>query len=129
MLVAGNLEVLLKQYLRIHGVDVPEKSATLGKLIRILKQKGHLTENGEMHFGQASMQRNYLIHNLYGSFVDEIEKALLPVEKLVPMDVLTYTEKVMQATENLEAYLEIISTAISRSSNVSGNEISNKTLI
>ena len=58
MLVASKLEVLLKQYLRLHGKNISEKRATLGNLIKILKENGHLTKNGEIHFWQASLQDN-----------------------------------------------------------------------
>jgi len=108
MLVASKLEVLLKQYLRLHGKEVQEKRATLGNLIKILKEDGHLTWNGEVHFGQASLQRNYLIHNLYASFVNEIENKLLPVEQLVPEDVEVYTEKAVQTAENFESYVNLV---------------------
>ena len=47
-----------------------------------------------MHFQQANMQRNYLIHNLYASFENEIERKLLPVENLAEMDVYVYTQQV-----------------------------------
>jgi hypothetical protein len=117
ILAASKLEVLLKQYLRLHGKDISEKRATLGNLIKILKENGHLTRNGEIHFGQASLQRNYLIHNLYGSFVDEIEQALLPVDKLVEMDVDVYTEKSQQTVENFGTYTRLVQCAIEKHNN------------
>ncbi|WP_300492808.1 hypothetical protein [uncultured Methylophaga sp.] len=117
MLVASKLEVLLKQYLRLHGKNISEKRATLGNLIKILKENGHLTKNGEIHFWQASLQRNYLIHNLYGSFVDEIEQALLPTEELVEMDVDVYTEKAQQTAENLGSYARLMQRAIEKHNN------------
>lgn len=125
MLTASKLEILLKQYLRLHGEEVPEKKVTLGNLISILKANGHLTWNGEVHFGQASMQRNYLIHNLYGSFVDEIEKKLLPVEKLVPEDVEVYTEQATLTAENLESYAELVTSAIDKHNNHSQQDAPN----
>lgn len=113
ILVASKLEILLKKYLRINGSDVPEKKATLGNLIGLLKKNGHLTRNGKIHFNQANLQRNYLIHNLYASFVDEIEKKLLPVDDLIPLDVEIYTEKILETLEAFEAYIEMIEKAIS----------------
>ena len=93
MLVASKLEVLIKQYLRLQCKEVGERQATLGNLIKLLKKNNHLTKNGEMHFQQANMQRNYLIHNLFASFENEIERNLLPVEDLVEMDVFVYTQQ------------------------------------
>lgn len=60
------------------------------------------------------MQRNYLIHNLYGSFVDEIEKSLLPVDDLVEMDVEVYTEKTQQTAEDFNIYASIVLSAIKK---------------
>ena len=117
MLVASKLEILLKQYLRLHVSEVSEKRATLGNLIKILKDNGHLTRNGEIHFSQANMQRNYLIHNLYGSFVNEIEQALLPVENLVDMDIEVYIEKALQTVENFHSYTDLVSRAIQKHNN------------
>lgn len=117
MLVASKLEVLLKQYLKLQGKEVSEKQATLGNLIKLLRENGHLTLNGEIHFGQASLQRNYLIHNLYGSFVDEIEQSLLPVDGLVDMDVEVYTEKTLQTVEDFDDYAELVQRAIEKHNN------------
>lgn len=114
MLSASKLETLLRKYLRIVGEDVPEKSATLGNLIKHLRKNDLLTNNGEIHFGQINLQRNYLIHNLFGSFIDEIEQALLPVENLVPMDVEIYAEKASETAENFELYSELVSKAIKK---------------
>ncbi len=95
MLSASKLEILLKQYLRLHGNEIPEKKATLGNLISHLKKNNLLTKNGELHFGQANIQRNYLIHNLYGSFVNEIERAF-------------------ETAESFELYSKIVSKTISK---------------
>lgn len=124
MLVASKLEVLLKQYLRLHGKDISEKRATLGNLIKILKENGHLTRNGEIHFGQASLQRNYLIHNLYGSFVDDIEQALLPTEELVELGVEVYTEKAQQTVEDFGGYVGLVQGAIEQHNNHSRQDAS-----
>lgn len=112
MLSASKLETLLKKFLRLHGEDIPEKRATLGNLITHLKKHNLLTNNGELHFGQANIQRNYLIHNLYGSFTNEIEKTLLPIEDLVEMDIELYVERANETAGNFEIYSEIVDRAI-----------------
>jgi len=122
MLSASKLEVLLKQYLRIHGEDVPEKKTTLGNLIKHLRENDLLTNNGEIHLGQINIQRNYLVHNLYASFINEIEDALLPVENLVPMDVEVYTEKARETSKNFEIYSEIVQDAIQKLRNKNNQE-------
>ena len=114
MLAASKLEIELKQYLRLHGEDVSEKRATLGNLIQLLKKNGHLTRNGEMHFGQINLQRNYLVHNLYASFVGEIEDWLLPIDDLVPEDVEVYVEKTEQTAEGFEIYSKIVCEALNK---------------
>ncbi|WP_165741679.1 hypothetical protein [Pseudoalteromonas sp. Z1A6] len=114
MLVASKLEVLIKQYLRLQGKEVSERQATLGNLIKLLKKKNHLTKNGEMLFQQANMQRNYLIHNLFASFENEIEHNLLPVEDLVEMDVFVYTQQVEVSIEDFTSYCEIVSEGIDK---------------
>ncbi len=125
MLLASKLEVLLKKYLRLNGKDISEKRATLGNLIKILQENGHLTRNGEIHFGLASLQRNYLIHNLYGSFVDEIEQALLPIDDLVEMDVDVYTEKAHQTVDNFGAYIRLVQRAIEKHHKNSQQDVPN----
>jgi hypothetical protein len=114
MLVASKLEVLIKQYLRLQGKEVGERQATLGNLIKLLKENNHLTKNGEILFQQANIQRNYLIHNLFASFVNEIERNLLPVENLVEMDVFVYTQQVNMAVEDFTLYFEIVSKGIEK---------------
>lgn len=114
MLVASKLEVLIKQYLRLQGKEVGERQVTLGNLIKLLKKNNHLTKNGEMHFQQANMQRNYLIHNLFASFENEIERNLLPVEDLVEMDVFVYTQQVNVSIENFTSYCETVSEGIDK---------------
>jgi len=114
MLSASKLEIDLKKYLRLHGKEVKERRATLGNLIKILRDNGHLTRNGEMHFALINTQRNYLIHNLYGSFMGEIDNALLPVDDLVEMDVETYIDRAQETAENLGHYSKIVVGAIEK---------------
>lgn len=112
MLSAGKLESLLRKYLRLYGENIPEDRATLGNLIRHLRENELLTNNGEIHFGQINIQRNYLVHNLYASFLDEIEIELLPVENLVPEDIELYIERAFETARNFELYSEMVSKAI-----------------
>lgn len=112
MLAASKLEFELKQYLRLQGSEISEKRATLGNLIGVLERNGHLTRNGEIHLKSINAQRNYLIHNLYGSFVGEIENQMLPVEDLVHEDVEVYTEKTELTVDNFGVYSKIVCKAI-----------------
>lgn len=108
MLAASKLEIELKQYLRLHGTEVSERQATLGNLINLLQKNGHLTKNGESHFREANLQRNYLVHNLYVSFVGEIRDWLLPTDKLIPEDVEVYIEKTEITAYNFSAYSKTV---------------------
>lgn len=112
MLAASKLEIELKQYLRLQGSEISEKRTTLGNLIGVLERNGHLTRNGEIHLKSINAQRNYLIHNLYGSFAGEIEDQMLPVEDLVQEDVELYTEKTEFTAYNFGVYSKIVCKAI-----------------
>lgn len=114
MLTASKLETELKQYLRLHGSEVSERKATLGYLVGVLERNGHLTKNGKIHLKSINSQRNYLIHNLYGSFVGEIEDQMLPVKNLVHKDVEVYTEKAELTAYNFGVYSKIVCKAIAQ---------------
>ncbi|MFT6405942.1 MAG: hypothetical protein ACJAVI_004666 [Candidatus Azotimanducaceae bacterium] len=118
MLAASKLEIELKQYLRLQGSEIPEKKVTLGNLIGILERNDHLTRNGEIHLKSINAQRNYLIHNLYGSFVGEIEAQMLPVNDLVHEDVEVYTEKTKLTAYNFGVYSRIVCKAIEQHNRV-----------
>ena len=55
---------------------------------------------------------NDLIHNLYGSFVGEIEDQMLPVNDLVHEDVEVYTEKTELTAYNFGVYSKVVRKAI-----------------
>lgn len=112
ILAASKLEIELKQYLRLQGSEVSERRATLGSLIGILEKSGHLTSNGKAHLKSINAQRNYLIHNLYGSFVGEVEVQMLPIDNLVREDVEVYIEKTELTAYNLGVYSRIVRKAI-----------------
>jgi hypothetical protein len=125
MLAASKLEIELKQYLRLQGSEVSEKKATLGNLIGILERSGHLTKNGEIHLKSINAQRNYLIHNLYGSFVGEIEDQMLPVNDLVREDVEVYTEKTELTAYNFGVYSKVVCKAIEQHGKYSQQDAAN----
>ena len=68
----------------------------------------------EIHFGQINIQRNYLVHNIYASFIDEIKDELLPVENLVPEDIELYIERAFKTARNFEIYSRMVSKAIQK---------------
>ena len=93
MLAAGMLETNLRTYLNLKGIKQKNKKSTLGALISTLKKNNLLSRNGEMHFEDLKLKRNYLAHSLYDLFSHKIEQTVLPRENLVEMDVEMFAEK------------------------------------
>ncbi|QPJ61523.1 MAG: hypothetical protein G3M70_06315 [Candidatus Nitronauta litoralis] len=123
MLAASKLESTLRIFLINQGHDIPENKATLGNLVNILKKNKHLSKNGEMHFADLKMQRNYLSHSLYDLFNDNIEETILPRENLVPEDVQVFAEKVSGTAKNFLGITKIIINEIDKSQKIKGTMI------
>ncbi len=113
MLASSKLERVLYKFLTNEGHSIKE-NATLGQLILIIKQKRHLSDNGEMVCEDLKRQRNYLSHRLYELFDKETQKKelpRLPREGLVPEDVAYFAEK---AGETANDFYEISRILIDR---------------
>lgn len=112
-LASSRLEVAIKTYLRHQGFNVPDQSATLGRLVTLLKDHDFITSNGEAHFKDLKIQRNYLIHSLFDLLAGNIPKTILENENLVPLDVLYFTEKAIQTANNISHFANLFEEAIS----------------
>lgn len=85
MLSASKLETNLRNYLKARDIKCSPKS-TLGNLVTKLIENNLLTKNGQIHFSDLALKRNYLAHSLYDLFTKEIEETILERDKLTALD-------------------------------------------
>lgn len=111
MLAAGRLETNLRAYLKLKEVTGVRTNSTLGSLVRQLKVNDLLTRNGEMHFDDLTLKRNYLAHSPYRLFSEEIEQTLLPSHELVMEDVSLFEERVNALAEDFMFFANLVSEA------------------
>jgi hypothetical protein len=111
MLAAAMLETNLRSHLRARGIAKVRATATLGHLVKILKDHHLLSRNGEMHFDDLAAKRNYLAHSLYDLFTNVIEETILPRTELVEEDVSLFTDKVQQTAEDFFAFSKLVAAA------------------
>lgn len=107
MLAAGQLETELKKFLRSKAPALNTERATLGQMVKILKEKDLLTKM-QPHLDLLARQRNYLAHNIHSLLSDWIEETILERSDLLDSDVHTYKERAWQLTENLNALATIL---------------------
>jgi len=110
MLAAGMLETNLRGYLKAKSIDY-NRAATLGSLVKKLKDAGLLTENGKSHFDDITKKRNYLAHNLYGLFSKELEETILPREQLVSIDTSIFIDRVETLAEDFVFFSSLVAKA------------------
>ena len=114
MLAASMLESNLRSFLKNRNVDKVGEKATLGKLVLLLKKHKLLSKNGQIHFDDLTLKRNYLAHNLFDLFCNNLEETILPSEKLVGLDVEIFQENTNLLIEDLLYFSEIVSDAKSK---------------
>ncbi|GAA5172846.1 hypothetical protein [Viridibacterium curvum] len=110
MLAAGMLETKLRSYLKARSIDY-HRTATLGGLVKKLKDADLLTENGKSHFDDITKKRNYLAHNLYGLFSKELEETILPRENLVSIDASIFIDRVETLAEDFMFFSSLVAKA------------------
>jgi len=110
MLAASMLETNLRSYLNAKSISY-NRTATLGSLVKKLKDADLLTENGKSHFDDLTKKRNYLAHNLYGLFSKELEETILPREQLVSIDALFFINRVEILAEDFTFFSDHVSKA------------------
>ncbi len=106
-LAAGKLEAELIIFLKNNNVSENVEKATLGKLIKICKDKKLSDKNLIAWLEIVLKQRNYLTHNIYALFINLIEETLLP-KNIIDTDILTFTDKAFQLRVNLSDLAEMI---------------------
>lgn len=105
ILISGKLESALKQVVLKESVQVKYTldKATLGQLINTFKKYNLMAGELNEVLSFIVERRNYLTHNLYPIFNDEIDVSLLPKEKLEPEDAKYYFPR---CVEDLLSYVK-----------------------
>jgi len=111
MLSASKLESNIRKYLKAKHIAFKSK-ATLGNLVTKLKENNLLSKNGQMHFGDLAIIRNYFAHNLYGLFVKEIEETMFGgTDNLTAEDIDYFIYRVHVLTDDFFHFAEVVSKA------------------
>ncbi len=108
ILNSGKLEAELIILFERHDIKEVNKRSTLGTLIR--KAEMHkLLDNNMIHaLKTITDERNYITHNIYALFIDQLSETLLEKTDLLDSDVNLYIEKAWQLNENIKGLTEII---------------------
>lgn len=110
MLAAGILELRLRRYLHSRGITV-ELRSSLGAMVATLKRKELLTRNGEMHFDDLVLKRNYLAHSLYSLFRGEIEETILENQGLAREDTDMFSYRAHQLAKDFLHFADTVESA------------------
>jgi hypothetical protein len=108
MLAAGMLETNLRIYLRARDVEGVRANSTLGRMVTLLKKHQFLSRNGEMHFDDLVMKRNYLAHSLYDLFSSVIDETILPRNELVEMDVQIFAGRAQELAKEFFHFSKLV---------------------
>lgn len=105
LLMSGKLESALKAMVLNSNIKVKYNiyRPTLGQLVSTIKTHKLLTDELNESLLFILDRRNYLTHNLYPLFNEEIEVSLLPRENLSPEDAEYYFTN---CVEDLLSYIE-----------------------
>lgn len=110
MLSASKLETNLRKYLQARHITFRPKS-TLGSLVDKLKKNNLLSKNGQIHFDDLVLKRNYLAHSLYDLFTKEIEETILEREELTALDTDVFISRAQDLAETFFHFAKIVSKA------------------
>ncbi len=110
MLSASKLETNLRKYLRAKNIKCSPKS-TLGNLVKKLIENNLLTINGQIHFNDLALKRNYLAHSLYDLFTKEIEETILERNELTALDKDIFIYRARILAENFLHFANIVAKA------------------
>lgn len=92
LLLSGKLESALKNHIFRHktNVDFNLSKATLGQLKWFCEKENILPNGLSETLNYITDRRNYLTHNLYSLFNDDMDVTLLPRDSLEPEDAYRY---------------------------------------
>ena len=107
-LASGKLEAELIILLKSKNIAVKFERATLGFLIELLEKNDLLDKNMISALRTVSKQRNYITHNLYALFIDQLDETIMGKNNLIDTDVLLYVDRAWQLKENLNGLADII---------------------
>jgi hypothetical protein len=107
-MASGRLEAELVIFLKKNEIKGNYHKATLGTLISKIKVNSLLDKNIIHALEQISIQRNYLIHNIYALFSDQLDETIIEKHNLLDTDVITYLDRAWQLKENLIGLSDII---------------------
>jgi hypothetical protein len=107
-LASGKLEAELILFLKRRGIVGKFDKATLGTLIEIARKNKLINSNMRMALKEISIQRNYIMHNIYSLFIDLIDETILEKENLLDSDVHLYTERAWVLRKNIDGLADII---------------------
>lgn len=107
-LASGKLESELLILMKASGIKVKIERATLGTLIDLAEKNNLLEKNMIYALKNISKQRNYITHNIYALFIDQLDETILEKNNLLDSDVHLYVERAWQLKENLNGLANII---------------------
>ena len=110
MLSASRLETNLRKYLKAKDIKHSPKS-TLGNLVTKLIENNLLTKNGQIHFNDLALKRNYLAHSLYDLFTKEIEETILERDELTALDTDVFIYRARTLAEDFLHFANIVAKA------------------
>lgn len=111
MLSASLLETNIRKYLKVKDVKGVRPKSTLGNLVQKLRENDLLSKNGQIHFDDLTLKRNYLAHSLYDLFTKEINETILERDELTAMDTDIFVRRAHQLAEDFLYFANIVSEA------------------
>lgn len=108
ILNSGKLEAELIIFLERHDIKEVNKGPTLGALIKKAEMHKFLDKNMICALKTITNERNYVTHNIYALFIDQLNETMLEKTNLLDSDVNLYIERAWQLNENIKGLTEII---------------------
>jgi hypothetical protein len=107
-LVSGKLEAELIIFLRHNRIKGNYDRATLGNLIDMAEKNNLLDKSMIIALRDTATKRNYITHNIYALFTDQIDETIMEKSNLLDSDVHLYMERAWQLKENLNSLADLI---------------------
>ena len=108
-LASQKLEAELFILLKRGGVQIVQEKPTLGTLIGLGTKNQLFTQSLSEALREICSKRNYLTHNVYALFSEQIDETIFERDNLLDTDVTLYIERASQLHWDLMGFAEIIS--------------------